>query len=418
LSFRFVHTADLHLDSPLRSLALRDPQVAELIGNASRSVLRRIVDLCLDEQVDALLIAGDLYDGEQTSMKTALFLAGELARLDQAGIRTFVIRGNHDALSKITTELVLPQRVKVFGPKAEIVEIAGVRNVAIHGISFREPKAPESLLPRYRPPVEGAVNIGLMHTSLGGSPSHDVYAPCSLADLDGSGFRYWALGHIHRRSADVGRATVVMPGIPQGRDINEPGAGSVSLVTVQDDGQIAVEERIMAAARFDRLPVDLTGETDWSDAVGRIGRALEEIAADGDLHRVIRIGLTGTTPLAWRLRREIDLMETEARHLAERIGGISIEKMETRCAPIEIKSQAAGAVDELARLIEGDVLSSPAFSALALEAAEELAKSLPPELRGMLGTDETGFRESLQALARDGADLVLARLRDADPGAA
>ena len=70
MAYRFVHTADIHLDSPLRSLALRDPDLAELIGNASRQAFRNIIDLCIDEQVDALLLAGDLYDGDQTSMKT------------------------------------------------------------------------------------------------------------------------------------------------------------------------------------------------------------------------------------------------------------------------------------------------------------------------------------------------------------
>jgi DNA repair exonuclease SbcCD nuclease subunit len=421
LSFRFVHTADIHLDSPLKSLALRDPDLSERIGNATRSAFRRTIDLCLDEQVDALLIAGDLYDGEQTSMKTALFLAGELARLDEAGIRTFVVRGNHDALSKITVELALPASVRLFGPRAESIAIdrPSGPDIVIHGMSFREPKAPESLLPRYRPPVEGAVNIGLMHTSLGGSPAHDVYAPCSVADLDTSGFRYWALGHIHRRSADIGRAAIIMPGIPQGRDINEPGAGSVSLVTVADDGSISVEEHIVAGARFDRVSVDLTGQTDWRDAVGLIGRALEESSIGGDLHRVVRIGLTGATPLAWRLRREIDLIEAEARHLAERIGGVSIEKVEMRCVPLETKSAAgADAIGELAQLVDGDVLASPGFAVLAAEAANELMKSLPHELRGMLPQDEAGFRDSLAALARDGADAVLASLRDSAPGEA
>ena len=120
LAFRFVHTADLHLDSPLRSLALRDPVLRDLIGVATRSVLTRIVDHCITEAVDALLIAGDLYDGDQVSMKTARFLQQELQRLDGAGIATFIIRGNHDALSKITKELVFPPSVTVFGAKAEI----------------------------------------------------------------------------------------------------------------------------------------------------------------------------------------------------------------------------------------------------------------------------------------------------------
>jgi DNA repair exonuclease SbcCD nuclease subunit len=416
LPFRFVHTADIHLDSPLRSLVLRDPALAERIGNATRTAFTRIIDLCLEEQVDALLIAGDLYDGEQTSMKTALFLARELARLDAAGIRTFVIRGNHDAMSKITAELVLPDSVKVFGGRAEAMPLEGTGGprIVMHGISFRESRAPESLLPRYRPPVEGAVNIGLMHTSLGGTPGHDVYAPCSLADLEASGFRYWALGHIHKRSLHAGRCTAVMPGIPQGRDINEAGAGSVSLVTVSDDGTVSVEERVVASARFDRLAVDLSGETDWTDAVGRVRQVLSEAAAaESDLHRVVRLSLAGATPLAWRLRRELDLLAAEAQHQAERIGGTTIEKVETACIPLETKSyDGTDPVAELARIIEDDVLASAAFRNLAEETVNDLTRGLPPELRGLLGQNEAEFMSGIDALAREGVETVLARLRD------
>src|SRR5258707_10992893 len=97
-AYRFVHTAAVHLDSPLRSLALRDPRLAEFVGNASRQVFSRIFHLCLDEQANPLLLARDLYDGEQTSMKTARFLAEQLRRLDSAGIKAFIIRGNHAPL--------------------------------------------------------------------------------------------------------------------------------------------------------------------------------------------------------------------------------------------------------------------------------------------------------------------------------
>ncbi len=170
MAYRFVHAADIHLDSPLRSLALRNPELAALIGNATRQAFVRIVDLCIAEQVDALLLAGDLYDGDQTSMTTARFLADQVKRLHDVGIRTFVVRGNHDALSKITRELVFPDSVRIFGGRADAIALdraSGGLDIVVHGLSFRDKHAPESLLPDYRSPVADAVNIGLMHTSLG-----------------------------------------------------------------------------------------------------------------------------------------------------------------------------------------------------------------------------------------------------------
>ena len=169
--------------------------LASLIGNATRRAFVRIVDLCLDEQVDALLLAGDLYDGDQTSMKTARFLVEQLRRLSEAGIKTFIIRGNHDAFSRITRELVFPDTVKVFGGRAEVVTVERGGSdypVVIHGLSFTHPQSPESLIGKYKAPVPDAVNIGLMHTSMTGAPGHNVYAPCSLADLQRTEFQYWA----------------------------------------------------------------------------------------------------------------------------------------------------------------------------------------------------------------------------------
>ena len=226
MAYRFVHAADVHLDSPLRSLALRSAEIGELIGNATRRAFVNIIDLCLSEQVDALFLAGDLYDGDQTSMKTARFLSEQIRRLDDARIRVFIIRGNHDALSKITKELTLPEAVKVFGGRAEAVSLEladrGIP-IVVHGLSFAQTHAPESLLGKYKARVDGAVNIGLLHTSLAGAPGHDRYSPCSVSDLQATGFDYWALGHVHKRSITTGRCTIVMPGIPQGRDINKSG---------------------------------------------------------------------------------------------------------------------------------------------------------------------------------------------------
>lgn len=419
MAYRFVHAADIHLDSPLRSLALRDKELAGLIGNATRRAFVRIVDLCLEEQVDALLLAGDLYDGDQTSMKTARFLAEQLRRLHEAGILTFVIRGNHDALSKISKELALPDSVKLFGGRADAVPVERAASqfpVVIHGLSFAQPHAPESLLGKYRPPVEGAVNIGLMHTSLAGAPGHDAYAPCSLADLQGAGFRYWALGHVHKRSVAEGGCAVVMAGMPQGRDINEAGAKSVALVTIGDDRSVRIEERATSIAEFGRVSVDATGIDDWRSLAASLARALEQArGAVASEHLVARVRVTGATPLAWRIRRDLELLKAEADDRASVIGRCWVEKIEVDCrAPGMAAGMEAGLaadpVTELSRLIDREVIGSGAYRAEAAAMADELRSQLPPECRALLGADEEEFEAMIAALARDGSEDVLARL--------
>lgn len=413
MPFRFIHTADIHLDSPLKSLALRDRNLSELIGTATRAAFVRIVDLCLEERVDALLIAGDLYDGDQTSMKTARFLAQHLQRLDAAGISTYLIRGNHDALSKITRELSLPPSVTVFGSRADFRMIeTGARPVAIHGISFARPQAADSLLDQFSAPVADAINIGMLHTSLAGAPGHDPYAPCSLADLQATGFDYWALGHLHIRAEYPGRTTVVMPGMPQGRDIGESGEKSVTLVTVADDGTLTLETRATAQARFERIEVLADGLTEWSGLVAALGHAIRR--ARHDLvaeHLVLRLVLTGTTPLAARILRDLDLLREEAAMAAEAVGAVWIDKIENQCRLGDAGLHATGPLADLSALIETEVLCSPAYTAESATLADEVLRALPRELRTLLGADTDTEATNRQALMHEGAAEVLARLQ-------
>ena len=418
MPFRFAHTADIHLDSPLRSLALRDPDLAELIGNATRQAFINIVDLCLEEQVDALMIAGDLYDGDQTSMKTAGFLAAQMRRLDEASIQTFIIRGNHDALSKVSKELVLPQSVIVFGGRAEAITVqrpAGELEVAVHGISFRQPHAPESLLPKFGPPMDDAVNIGLMHTSLAGAPGHDPYAPCKLPDLITTGFDYWGLGHVHKREVHSDKPAIVMPGMPQGRDINEAGAKSVTLVTIGDDRSVYLEERLTSIAQFERLSVDLTGVDDWRDMISSIETALRAARDRATSeHLVARLSVTGATPLAWNIRRDADLLKADADDRAVAIGNTWIEVVEQGCWPQtdETISDPGNPVLELRQLIADGVTTAEGFRAAATEIVEELQSQLPRECRHILGEDEASFKQVLEQIIAEGSEDVLARLHE------
>ena len=414
-SFRFVHTADLHLDSPLKSLALRDPDLAAVVGTATRQALVRIVDLCLAEHVDALLVAGDLYDGDQTSMKTALFLAEQIARLDAAGIRTFVIRGNHDNLSRITRELVLPESVTVFDGRPRTVTLArgeGDVPVAVHGLSFTDAQAPESLLPRYKAPVPGAINIGLMHTGLGGAPGHDPYAPCAVADLDAHGYAYWALGHIHRRAEHRGAAAIVMPGMPQGRDINEAGPKTVSLVEIGEDGTIAIEERGTAVAQFERLTVDAGGASDWQDVVRAAQEALAalrgRVRAD---HAVVRVTLNGATPLAWRIRRDADLLKTEMQRQGAQLGRLWIESLDLLCTPPQAVAGEGTPVGELHALLNDRILPSEGFAEEARVTMAQLMAQLPPECRSAFGDTAEEQAKVVARLAAEGVEDVVAALQ-------
>ena len=256
-----------------------------------------------------------------------------------------------------------------------------------------------------------------MHTSLAGSPGHDIYAPCSPADLFSAGFDYWALGHVHKRSippgARSGGRAVVMPGMPQGRDINEGGRKSVTLVTVGDDGSVSLEERWTSVAQFERVSVDLGGAVSWRDVAGAMARALEAARERaGSEHLVARLVLTGETPLAWTLRRDADLLRAEAEQSAQAAGKSWIDKIEIDCR-LPGKGGEGDAADplaELRRLLQEEVAGSPELQAQAAEIADELRTQLPPECRHVLGRTEEEFRALVESLVSEGSEDVLARL--------
>jgi len=405
--FRFIHTGDLHLDAPLRSLALRDEDLFDVVGSATRLALERIVDLCLKEKVHALLIAGDLYDGDMRSMKTAAFLTSQMELLHAEDIPVFIIRGNHDAESVITKELVLPPNVRVFTGHGG-TERLDEWDVAIHGVSFAKPQAPESLLPKYPAPVAGAFNIGLLHTSLAGAEGHDTYSPCSVADLQTHGYEYWALGHVHKRQEHALAPFVIMPGMPQGRDIGETGPKSVTFVTV-DDGNVTIEERSTSIVEFNRLVCSLDGISDWREAVQYITGMLKVTAGSSSDHNVLRLILEGVTPLAWRIRRDHDLLAEQISEAARAIGTIWIEKIENRLTPPVAEVNATDARSELLSIMLS-LTADENFSNRAMRSVEELITDLPPEIRNEFGETEGEREEIVMELLREGVDDISARM--------
>ncbi len=364
------------------------------------------------------MIAGDLYDGAQTSMKTALFLSAQLRRLDESGIRSFIVRGNHDAESRITRELLLPEGVKVFGGRGEAVELERPRGeipVVVHGISFAKPHAPRSLVPKFKARIEGAFNVGLLHTSLGGSAQHDDYAPCSIAELVDTGFDYWCLGHIHKREVHSREPFIVTPGMPQGRDINEAGPKSVTLVTVWNDGSVESRPYPTSIAQFERLEVDLTNIQDWRGMVERVDANLKQTRGDAvDVeHMVVRLTLQGRTDLAWRLRRDLDVAKAEADSRAAMLGRTWVEKVELNVGPgAELP---VGPVSDLAAKMLGPLAQSDDFRRAAAQLVEDLEPRLPPAVRGVLGDNQTSRNEIIEALTAEGCESVLAHLKEGVP---
>lgn len=273
---RFIHAADIHLDSPLRGLARYQGAPLEELQGATREALKNLVSKALALSVDFVLIAGDLYDGDWPDYNTGLFYLQQMARLQQAGIRVVTISGNHDAQSKITRNLRLPDNVtacSVIEPETVLFEDL---KVAVHGQGFAKAVVTEDLSLNYPAPVSGYFNIGLLHTSADGRPGHDTYAPCSVEALAKMGYAYWALGHIHKREVLHQSPWIVFSGNLQGRHAKETGPKGATLVTVVEGEIQSVEELVLDVVRWVHLKVDITELKTRSDFFDRVTELLDE----------------------------------------------------------------------------------------------------------------------------------------------
>ncbi len=335
-TFRFLHAADLHIDSPLRGLEIEPDAPADRIRTATRAAYINLIELALQTRVAFVLIAGDLFDGEWQDWRTGQFFARETARLTQAGIRVFCIRGNHDAASVVTARIALPDGARMLSTdQPDSVRLAEL-NVCIHGMGFSARSVPENVVPRYPPPLAGHLNIGMLHTSATDHGTHETYAPCTVPQLVAHGYDYWALGHVHTRQ-ELARnpCWIVFPGNTQGRHIREADPKGATLVTVRDGQIVDVAHHDLDVVRWALLPIDLTGSDNEDAAFAKVRTRLDAaLDAAGDRLLAARVVLLGTTAAHPALVRDLGATRDKLHLEAAGIGGnIWLESVQVRTRP-------------------------------------------------------------------------------------
>ena len=152
-------------------------------------------------------------------------------------------------------------------------------DVAIHGQSFAKAAVTENLAAAYPAPVSGCINIGLLHTGLGGLDGHERYAPCTLEELRLRGYDYWALGHIHIRQVPCQDPPVVFAGNVQGRHIREAGPKGCLLATVHSDRSVELVFHRLDQVRWERGRVEVSELDTESDLLGRAAEVLDGLMA-------------------------------------------------------------------------------------------------------------------------------------------
>lgn len=386
--FRFIHAADLHLDSPLQGLDAHDGAPVDVLRGATRRAFENLIDLALTEKVDFLVIAGDVFDRDWKDYSTGLFFRKQMTRLNENDIPVFLIAGNHDAASLITKRLTLPGNVKTFPTRAaESIELPHLP-VVIHGRGFPNRSVPENLAKEYPAAIPGLFNLGVLHTSLTGQPGRESYAPCSKEDLIEKGYDYWALGHVHQPEIISRSPWIVFSGNCQGRHVREPGKRGCQMVQVNDLLDVDfVEQRDMDVVRWAILPVDLN-EVEREEDVFRRIRTVLSTAVDASEGRLlaVRLVLQGNTPLHGRLLRNTQYFRAEIQAIIQDLGEdkVWIEQIKLDTGPVYDLKQL-GARDALTQIVLETLEQSP----------PEL-HDLPADIREMLDVLPTEIKTKVE----------------------
>jgi DNA repair exonuclease SbcCD nuclease subunit len=391
---RFLHLADVHLDTPF---AGRSPGLRNRLREASREALSAAVDCALAERVDAVVIAGDLFDGERLSFGTELFLLGQLERLRDSGIPVVYATGNHDPGARGGRSLAWPDNVMLAGdarPVRVAVQRAGETVGFVTAAGHASAHETADLSRAFPKPAGELPEVAVLHTQVGGARSgedHHPYAPSQLLELLASGYHYWALGHIHLRQCLSDVPAIHYPGNVLGRTARERGPKGGLLVDLSRPDAPRVAFRSFAPVRFETLEVrSLESESSVQGLVARVKRAWDDArraegTASGD-GWIVRVVLAGPTPLARDLEEHEDRTAL-AGELEEALAVLDVDVWTRGTHPPPLAGDHRGRIDVLGeslRLLEQ--LRSGSAELPGLRAEDLAAPEAREDLQGYVRT--------------------------------
>jgi DNA repair exonuclease SbcCD nuclease subunit len=413
---RFIHAADIHLDSPLRGLSAYEGAPLEPLRTATRRAFEGLVDRAIAERVAFVVIAGDVFDGTWKDYNTGLFFAAQMGRLRRERIRVVLCHGNHDAESELSGELRWPDNVFVFEARKATTHAFEDLRVAFHGQSFRQRAVTENLAAHYPERVAGWLNIGVLHTALGGREGHEPYAPCTVDELRARGYEYFALGHVHQYEVVCEAPWVVFPGNLQGRHIREAGPRGAVLVEAEGDAIVSVSRVIVDVLRWEHVQVDVEGCSSMSEVCARAERELARVVeAAAERAVAVRFTLRGRSPVHGDLFGGVSRVRAELQAAANAwgIGRAWVEtiRLETEPAWTAAEIDARGdAVAELRAMLDEAPNDADLVRDLGAELGD-MASKLEPEVRMASDPMLTAIREGrIGDIIRAVASSLVARV--------
>ena len=320
---KFIHCADLHLDSPFQGLTTKEPSLADRFKHATNEAFIKIIDLCLEEKVDFLTIGGDTFDGADRSLCVQILLRDQFERLHKANIPVIIVAGNHDPLSDWLTEIKFSKNVHLLaGDKVEMVPIKKDGNVitTIYGISYKVSDVKENLSLRFQAKEKNGFSIGMLHANVGSRKEHASYSPCTINDLRTGNMDIWLLGHIHTPEVISENPFILYPGNIQGRHINEDGPRGCYLIKVDSNYKISYAFRPVQNILWKQDVINVKNIMTSLELADLLSDKCEEELSNltnDEKGIVIRWKLTGSSPLYHELTTT-DKIEEAKEMLVER----------------------------------------------------------------------------------------------------
>ncbi|WP_251554880.1 metallophosphoesterase family protein [Neobacillus muris] len=221
----FIHAADLHLDSPMVGLKYLPAEILARVKESTFTAFKKVTAAAIEREVDFVIIAGDLFDGEDRSLRAQSRFRAEMLKLEEKGIPVFIVHGNHDHLKGSWVHMEMPRNVHIFDTEVECKTITAKTGEIVHlyGFSYGTRHVFDRKIDDYQKVAGADFHIGILHGNERTRTDHDNYAPFSIRDLQEKEFDYWALGHIHKRAVLSESPPVVYPGNIQGRNKKETG---------------------------------------------------------------------------------------------------------------------------------------------------------------------------------------------------
>ena len=351
-AFSFLHCADLHLGAPFQGLADVPPNLAKRLREAPILALDRVVATAIERRVAAVIVAGDLFDAADRNLRAQIQLRDRLRKLDEAGIATLIVAGNHDPLGSAVASIEYPASVHFFDTQVEAIPLTrgGKLLAHVYGVSYGTASVAENLAARFPADPEGPFSIAVLHGNVGNRAGHDAYAPCSLVDLESRAFDYWALGHVHKRETlRTASPTVHYPGNTQGLHMKEIGPRGATLVDVSPTGSVSITPVWTDAVRWHRARTAIDSFESVDDVIAAFDDISSRTAAEApDRLHVVLWTLTGSGKLHDSLRRS-DVVAGLVQSLREQHapepspGAIWLQRLELATRPmrdiIELRKQ-------------------------------------------------------------------------------